>query len=117
MAIKLNSNYVNKFVTEEEVKSYRYMAEFADRMLRDRMGQGSEMGDWVEHPVTYDKEEYARIKKAAADIPSVVGSMLSTGALYAVTALAGAGVGVAGTLVVLKVKKREEEVAAAEQNV
>ncbi len=68
MAIKLNSNYVNKFVTEEEVKSYRYMAEFADRMLRDRMGLGSEMADWVEHPVNYDKEEYARIKKAAADI-------------------------------------------------
>jgi len=68
MAIKLNNNYVNKFITEESVQSYQPMVEVADKMLRERTGLGSEMTDWVEHPVTYDKEEYARIKKAAADI-------------------------------------------------
>ena len=68
MAIKLNSNYVNKFVTEEEVMSYQGMVEAADKMLRERTGLSSEMTDWVEHPVNYDKEEYARIKTAAADI-------------------------------------------------
>ena len=68
MAIKLNSNYVNKFVSEEEVMSYQGMVEMADKMLRERTGLSSEMTDWVEHPVSYDKEEYARIKAAAADI-------------------------------------------------
>ena len=51
---------------------------------------------------------YSNTKKAAADLPTVVGSMFATGALYAVTALAGAGVGMGGTLLLLKAKKKEE---------
>ena len=52
---------------------------------------------------------YSTAKKAAADIPAVVGSMFATGALYALTAFSGAGLGVGGTILVLKTKKKKEE--------
>jgi hypothetical protein len=51
---------------------------------------------------------YSTTKKAAADIPAVVGSMFSTAALYMVTALAGAGVGAGGTVLLQKASKKKE---------
>lgn len=61
---------------------------------------------------------YSTAKKAAADVPAVVGSMLAQGAFYALTALAGAGIGV-GTTVLLqnaKKKKKETELAPEDSN-
>ena len=52
---------------------------------------------------------YSTAKKAAADMPSVVGSMFAQGALYAVTALVGAGAGVGGTLLIQNAKKKKKE--------
>ena len=68
MAIKLNGNYVKKFISDDEIKAYQPMVDAADKMLRERTGAGSEMTDWVELPVNYDKEEYARILSCAKDI-------------------------------------------------
>ena len=51
---------------------------------------------------------YSTTKKAAADIPTVVGSMFATGALYAVTVLAGAGIGTGAVLLTQKNSKKEE---------
>ena len=56
----------------------------------------------------YVTVRYSNTKKAAADVPTVVGSMFATGALYALTALAGAGAGVGGTLLLQKAKKKKE---------
>ena len=56
----------------------------------------------------YVTVRYSTTKKAAANIPTVVGSMFATGAFYAVAALAGAGVGVGGTLLLQKAKKKKE---------
>ena len=56
---------------------------------------------------------YSATKKAAANVPAVVGSMFSEGALYMVTALGGAVVGVGGTLLLqkaAKAKKKKDEV-------
>ena len=52
---------------------------------------------------------YSTAKKAAADVPTVIGSMFATGALYAVTALAGAGLGVGGTILFQNIKKKKKE--------
>ena len=52
---------------------------------------------------------YSNTKKAAAEIPGVVGSMFATGALYMVTVLAGAGIGTGAVLLTQKAPKREEE--------
>ena len=55
----------------------------------------------------YVTVRYSTTKKAAADVPTVVGSMFSAGTFYAIVALAGAGVGVGGTLLLQKAKKKE----------
>ena len=52
---------------------------------------------------------YSTTEKAAADIPSVVGSMFATGALYTLTAFGGAVLGVGGTLLVQRAKKKKDE--------
>ena len=69
-------------------------------------------------PGVYLTVRYSTTKKAAADVPNVVGSMFSTGALYTLTAACGAGLGVGGTLLVMKAKKKKEADApdAEQQN-
>ena len=66
-------------------------------------------------PGVYVTIRYSTTKKAAADVPTVVGSMFG-GAFYALTALAGAGAGVGGTLLVQKAKKKKQEQAPEEEN-
>ena len=52
---------------------------------------------------------YSTTKKAAADVPAVVGSMFAEGALYTLTALGGAGLGVGGTFLVQSLKKKKKQ--------
>jgi hypothetical protein len=52
---------------------------------------------------------YSTAKKAAADVPTVVGSMIAQGAFYALTALAGAGAGVGGTILFQNAKKKKKK--------
>ena len=59
-------------------------------------------------PGVYVTIRYSNTKKAAADVPSVVGSMFATGALYAVTLLAGAGIGTGAVFLTQKATKKEE---------
>ena len=59
----------------------------------------------------YVTVRYSNVKKAAADVPNVVGSMFATGALYMLTAVCGAGLGVGGTILVQKSGKRKAEEA------
>ena len=64
-------------------------------------------------PAVYVTIRYSTAKKAAADVPSVVGSMFSDGAFYTLTALGGAAVGVGATLAIGALKKKKEEPAEA----
>ena len=66
-------------------------------------------------PGVYVTIRYSTTKKAAADVPSVVGSMFG-GAFYVLTAFAGAGLGVGGTLLVQKAKKKKDEAEPSEVN-
>ena len=50
---------------------------------------------------------YSTAKKAAAEVPTVVGSIFATGALYMVTVLAGAGVGTGAVLLTQKSAKKD----------
>ena len=59
---------------------------------------------------------YSTAKKAAADVPAVVGSMLAQGAFYALTALAGAGIGVGGTVLLQNAKKKKKETELAPED-
>ena len=65
-------------------------------------------------PAVYVTMRYSTAKKAAADIPEVVGSMFSDGAIYALTALGGAAVGVGAMFAIGALKKKKEEPEEAE---
>lgn len=52
----------------EDVKSYQKEVTRLHEQLMKKTGKGSDYVGWVEWPNTYDKEEFARIKKAAAEI-------------------------------------------------
>ncbi|MBQ9592551.1 MAG: glucose-6-phosphate isomerase [Lachnospiraceae bacterium] len=56
------------FINEHEVKYAKRNADYAKAELLDRCGAGSDYLGWIDLPVNYDKEEFARIKKAAKKI-------------------------------------------------
>ncbi len=58
------------FVRENEVESMKKLALDAKELLVSKKGAGSDFLGWINLPEEYDKEEFARIKKAAAKIQS-----------------------------------------------
>ena len=70
MGIKLDDKYLNGFVREHELAAYAPMVKAAHETLESRSGLGNDFLGWVDLPVNYDKDEFERIKKAAAKIKS-----------------------------------------------
>ena len=70
MALKLNDNYVKNFITDDELKDIAPAISDAHQKIIDKSGEGADFLGWVDLPVNYDKEEFERIKKAAAKIKS-----------------------------------------------
>ena len=64
------SKVLDKFVAAHEIDFMQAQVSSADEMLRKGTGQGSDFLGWLELPENYDKEEFARIQKAAAKIQS-----------------------------------------------
>ncbi|MCR4909086.1 MAG: glucose-6-phosphate isomerase [Lachnospiraceae bacterium] len=58
------------FIREDEVKNMEGPVTAAKELLLSGKGAGSDFLGWVDLPVNYDKEEFARIKKAAEKIRS-----------------------------------------------
>ena len=58
---------------------------------------------------TYLTIRYSTTKKAAADVPNVVGSMFAESAFYSITAITGIALGVGGTLFVQSYRKKKED--------
>ncbi len=59
-----------QFIGEHEVKAMSNIAAAAKEELLSREGLGNDFLGWIDLPVDYDKEEFARIKKAAEKIQS-----------------------------------------------
>ena len=59
-----------QFVSEEEVELIRPQVEAAKELLLSKKGAGNDFLGWLDLPVDYDKDEFARIKKAADKIRS-----------------------------------------------
>ncbi len=55
---------------EHEVKAMEQIALQAKEVLVERSGAGNDFLGWIDLPVDYDKEEFARIKAAAEKIQS-----------------------------------------------
>lgn len=68
MTVKLNEKFVTSFVGEHELTNIRPALSAAYKTLLDRNGPGNDFLGWVDLPVQYDKEEFARIKVAAEKI-------------------------------------------------
>ena len=68
MALKLNDAYVKSFVKEDDFRAICPEVLKAQETLLNGTGEGNDFLGWVKLPFNYDKEEYARIKKAAEKI-------------------------------------------------
>lgn len=58
------------FIADHEVENIKVQAEAAKQVLLSKEGAGNDFPGWIDLPVDYDKEEFARIKKAAEKIQS-----------------------------------------------
>ena len=56
------------FISAEEVKNMKDAVMCARDVLLKKTGAGNDFLGWIDLPVDYDKEEFDRIKKAAARI-------------------------------------------------
>jgi len=67
---KLNFNYqfAKNFFNENELRQIKPYVELANEVLTSKSGAGNDFLGWVELPENYDKDEFARIKKAAEKI-------------------------------------------------
>ena len=68
MSTKLTKKYVSGFVTDSEINEYQSKITAAHEALHSKTGAGSDFTGWVDLPVDYDKDEFARIKAAASKI-------------------------------------------------
>ena len=59
-----------KFISTDEVKSMERIVEQSKEVLVSKSGAGNDFLGWIDLPVAYDKEEFARIQKAAEKITS-----------------------------------------------
>ena len=69
---KLNLDYskVLGFLDKSEIDAMQPYVTVAHNSLHERTGLGNDFLGWINWPVDYDKDEFARIKKAAEKIKS-----------------------------------------------
>ena len=67
---KLNFNYqfAKNFFNKNELRQIKPYVELANEVLTSKSGAGNDFLGWVDLPENYDKDEFARIKKAAEKI-------------------------------------------------
>ena len=68
MSVKFSGKHLANFIRPEEYDAIFPQVEVAHKQLEDRSGPGNDFLGWMDLPVNYDKEEFARIKEAAAKI-------------------------------------------------
>lgn len=56
------------YLNQHEIEQLQPMVTAAHNVLHEKTGAGNEFLGWLDLPVTYDKEEFARIQKAAEKI-------------------------------------------------
>ena len=68
MAVSFNSKYAADFIRENDLKGLEAQVAAAHETVKNKNGLGNDFLGWVDLPVNYDKEEFARIKLAAQKI-------------------------------------------------
>lgn len=64
---------------KEDINSYQDVVTKCHEALVNRTGKGNDFVGWIEWPNNYDKEEYARLKKVAAELRSKCDVMIVCG--------------------------------------
>ena len=67
---KITIDYSKTGVQSHEVEYFKEQIAVAHKMLHEKTGAGNDFLGWVDLPVDYDKDEFARIQKAADKIKS-----------------------------------------------
>lgn len=70
MALNFSNAYADGFLKENDFAGSLPLLKAADENLKSGNGLGKDFLGWINLPADYDKEEFARIKKAAAKIRS-----------------------------------------------
>ncbi len=70
MSVKFNSSYAEDFLRGNDLKGLEAQVAAAHRAVNGKSGLGSDFLGWVSLPADYDREEFSRIKAAAAKIRS-----------------------------------------------
>ncbi len=68
MSITLSDKHVKEFISNEEYEAIAPQIKAAHELLHTKTGLGNDFTGWVDLPVDYDKDEFARIKQAAEKI-------------------------------------------------
>ncbi len=68
MSIKFNSSFAAGFIRENDLLGLETQVAAAHKTVNEKNGLGNDFLGWVTLPSDYDKEEFARIKKAAEKI-------------------------------------------------
>ena len=66
--ISFDYSKTGKFISEEEIRNMEEITNTAADILMTKRGAGNDYLGWIDLPVDYDKEEFARIKKSADKI-------------------------------------------------
>ena len=66
--VSLDDSKTLKFVSEEELVNFKAQVELARETLVKGTGAGNDFLGWLDLPVHYDRDEFARIKRAAEKI-------------------------------------------------
>lgn len=65
----INVKYAHlKSIKENDLASLQPQLAVADEKIRNKNGEGAEFTGWIDLPINYDKDEFARIKDAASRI-------------------------------------------------
>ena len=68
MSVHFNDRYAASFISTDEYAHIQPMVNTAHSLLTEKNGAGNDFLGWTTLPESYDKEEFARIKAAAARI-------------------------------------------------
>jgi glucose-6-phosphate isomerase len=68
MSVRFDDRYAASFISADEYAHIQPMVNAAHRLLTEKTGAGSDFLGWKTLPESYDREEFARIKNAAARI-------------------------------------------------
>lgn len=66
--VRFDRSLAKQFVSDEEIAAMEGTVNYVKSVLQDKTGLGNDFLGWIDLPVDYDKEEFARIKEAAKKI-------------------------------------------------